>query len=104
MDYCWLRSGNRDSTPRWAWMLWTGRVPQRSAERALAVQRLNEVEACPQFVAQWTGKFVFPEGALAAIGWLELGCVLLYVIPRTAILGVVSLRGTWAEPDARTCR
>jgi hypothetical protein len=35
----------------------------------------------------------YPEGSAVAIGVLELACLALYVIPRTAVLGAVLLTG-----------
>ena len=35
----------------------------------------------------------FTAGTIIGIGWLETACVLLYAIPRTAVLGAVLLTG-----------
>jgi hypothetical protein len=47
----------------------------------------------PQFVEQWVGKLGYAETSLTGIGLLELACVVVYVIPRTAVLGAVLLTG-----------
>jgi len=45
----------------------------------------------PVFADQWVNKFGFPEWELTWVGLLELTCVTLYLIPRTAVLGGVLL-------------
>jgi hypothetical protein len=35
----------------------------------------------------------WPVEVLVALGWVELGCTLLYLVPRTAVLGAVLLTG-----------
>ena len=40
-----------------------------------------------------TGLLGFPAGTIVGIGWLEAACVLIYAIPRTAVLGAVLLTG-----------
>ncbi len=47
----------------------------------------------PELIEQFVGKFGYAEGALLAIGLLEIACVILYAIPRTAMLGAVLLTG-----------
>jgi uncharacterized membrane protein YphA (DoxX/SURF4 family) len=78
------------TTPKW--MIWTGRV----------------ISALPVFMLIMSGvmKFNLPEDALAQmkqIGWdpkvlpalgiIELGATLLYIIPQTAVLGAILLTG-----------
>jgi xanthine/uracil permease len=45
----------------------------------------------PKIVDMFVGKFGYQEGALTGIGILELVCVALYVVPRTAVLGAILL-------------
>ena len=40
-----------------------------------------------------TGLLGFPASTIVGIGWLEVACVLIYAIPRTAVLGAVLLTG-----------
>ncbi len=47
----------------------------------------------PALVADWTGKFGFPESTLSLIGVFELLCVVFYLIPRTAVFGAVLMTG-----------
>jgi len=44
------------------------------------------------YVGEWT-RIGWPAGALTGIGILQIACVLLYLIPQTAILGTVLLTG-----------
>jgi fucose permease len=47
----------------------------------------------PDAVAMFVGKFGYPEGMLTTLAVLELTCTLLYLVPRTAVLGAVLLTG-----------
>ena len=40
-----------------------------------------------------TGLLGFPASTIVGVGWLEAACVLIYAIPRTAVLGAVLLTG-----------
>jgi hypothetical protein len=40
-------------------------------------------------VQMWGSKLGYPTGSLVPIGLLELACVAVYVIPRTAVLGAI---------------
>jgi hypothetical protein len=44
------------------------------------------------YVAEFT-RIGWPGNALTLLAFLQLGCILLYVIPRTAVLGAVLLTG-----------
>jgi len=79
--------------PRGRWMLWTGRVLSALPILAMLMSASMKLSHAPQFVAMWTGKLGFPESALTGVGLLELTCVLLYAVPRTAVLGAVLLTG-----------
>jgi hypothetical protein len=41
----------------------------------------------------FTGKFGYPPATLPIFGILEVTCVVIYLIPRTAILGAILLTG-----------
>ena len=49
--------------------------------------------AAPAPVVEGTARLGYPVESVAAIGWIELVCLALYVIPRTAMLGAVLLTG-----------
>ena len=47
----------------------------------------------PAFVVQATVRLGYPESAIVGIGAVLLVCTLLYIIPRTALVGAVLLTG-----------
>lgn len=47
----------------------------------------------PQLAEQFTGTFGYPGDVTLYIGIAEITCVVLYLIPQTAILGAVLLTG-----------
>src|SRR5581483_12467643 len=49
--------------------------------------------AKPAFVVQATVQLGYPESTIVGIGLTLLVCTLLYLIPRTAVLGAVLLTG-----------
>jgi hypothetical protein len=51
-----------------------------------------KLTANPWYVAEW-GRLGYSLGALRVIGLVQLTCVVLYLIPRTAVLGTVLLTG-----------
>ncbi len=44
-------------------------------------------------VVEQIARFGYPDGALGAIAAVELACLLLYLVPRTSLLGAVLLTG-----------
>jgi hypothetical protein len=44
-----------------------------------------------------------PEHLILYIGMLEVGCTIVYLIPRAAILGAILMTGYWAAPLRRMC-
>ena len=47
----------------------------------------------PEVAKVMSGTLGFPATVISGIGLLEIACVLLYAIPRTAVLGAVLLTG-----------
>jgi hypothetical protein len=47
----------------------------------------------PQAIEMFTGKFGYHQEMLVILGVVELLCVVLYAIPRTAVLGAVLMTG-----------
>jgi hypothetical protein len=47
----------------------------------------------PEVAEQVVGKFGYPPDFVLILGIVELGCVVLYLVPRTAVLGAVLLTG-----------
>ncbi len=69
---------------------WTLTILPAFAMVMSAALKLSHASA---FADQWVNKFGFPEWELSWVGLLELACVTLYLIPRTAVLGAVLLAG-----------
>lgn len=80
------------SQPQKPWLLWTGRILSALPVLMMALGGAM-VLARPPFVLEGMGKFGYPESALLTIGVLELGSALIYVIPRTAVLGAILMTG-----------
>jgi hypothetical protein len=75
------------------WVLWTGRVLSALPALLMAFSGSMKLMHAPQVVEQFGGKFGYPESSLTGIGLLELACVVVYVIPRTAALGAILVAG-----------
>ena len=73
-------------------MIWTGRILNvLSALFLLFDGAMKLVKPAP--VVEATSRLGFPESALTGIGLVLLACTILYVIPRTAVLGAILLTG-----------
>jgi hypothetical protein len=47
----------------------------------------------PKFLEQWVGKFGFQESAASGVGIVELTVLVLYLVPRTRVLGAILMTG-----------
>jgi hypothetical protein len=47
----------------------------------------------PQVLEQMSSHFGWPGSVLFAVGLAEMGCTVLYLVPRTSVLGAVLLTG-----------
>ena len=54
-----------------------------------AVMKISQVP----MVTEGFGKMGFPAGVILPIGIVELLCTVLYIVPRTAVLGAILLTG-----------
>lgn len=79
--------------PSKKWMIWTGRVLSALPVAMLLFSASMKLSHAPQFVDAWVNKFGFSEGSLTGIGLLEIACAVVYVVPRTAVLGAILLAG-----------
>lgn len=73
-------------------MIWTGRVLSGLCA-ALFCFSASFKFIQPAEVVEQMAKFGFKQELLLGIGIVELVCTLLYLIPRTAVLGAVLLTG-----------
>ena len=72
--------------------LWTGRVLTGLAGAFLIMDGGMKLFK-PPFVVQSTVQLGYPESTIVGIGVALLACTLLYLIPRTSILGAILLTG-----------
>jgi hypothetical protein len=70
------------------WMTWTGRVLSAIPVLMLVMSAGMKLSHAKPIVEGF-GKFGFPMSLLVPVGVLELLCVIIYVIPQTAVLGAV---------------
>ncbi|TMA26419.1 MAG: DoxX family protein [Deltaproteobacteria bacterium] len=75
------------------WVLWTGRVLSAIPFLMMLLSAAMKITRNAAVVATWNSQFGFPFGALEAIGIIEAVCAILYVIPRTAVLGAILVTG-----------
>jgi len=73
-------------------MLWTGRVLSLWPVFVVLASATWKLTRNPWYVAEF-GRIGWPESALTGLALLQLGCIVLYVIPPTAVLGAVLLTG-----------
>ena len=74
------------------WAVWAGRVLGALAILVLLSSARWKLTLNPWYVAEW-GRIGYSAGALRGIGLVQLTCVVLYLIPPTAVLGTVLLTG-----------
>jgi len=72
--------------------LWAGRFLSGSAALFLLVDGGMKLFQ-PPVVVESTLQLGYPESAIVGIGVILLACTILYLIPRTAILGAILLTG-----------
>ena len=74
------------------WMLWAGRVISIWPVFVVASSATWKLTRTPFYVAEFT-RIGWPERALPLLAGLQLGAIILYIIPPTAVLGSVLLTG-----------
>jgi DoxX-like family len=74
------------------WMLWTGWVISLWPVFVVVWSATSKLTRSTWYVAEFT-RIGWPESALPLLAFLQLGSLLLYLIPRTAVLGAVLLTG-----------
>jgi len=81
----------RETAPK-RWMLWIGRVVSLWPVFVVGMSATWKLTRNTWYVAEFT-RIGWPESALPLLAFLQLGCIVLYIIPRTAVLGAVLLTG-----------
>jgi hypothetical protein len=74
------------------WMLWIGRVVSLWPAFVILTSATWKLTRSPGYVAEF-GRIGWPESALTGLALLQLSCLVLYLIPPTAVLGAVLLTG-----------
>jgi hypothetical protein len=74
-------------------MLWVGRVASALPVLMLMFSAFLKLSQKPEVVEQFGSKLGYPERLLTGLGIVEITCTILYIVPRTAVLGAVLLTG-----------
>ena len=72
--------------------LWTGRIISGLIVVFLSFDAVIKIIKIPAAV-EGTAKLGYPTGVLVPLGLVLLACVVLYVIPRTSVLGAILITG-----------
>ena len=81
----------RETTQK-PWMLWTGRVLSLWPVFVVGMSATWKLTRNPWYVGEFA-RIGWPQSDLPLLAFLQLGSLLLYVIPQTAVLGAVLLTG-----------
>lgn len=74
------------------WMLWISWVVSLWPAFVIVTSATWKLTRNPAYVAEF-GRIGWPESALTGLALIQLSCLVLYLIPPTAILGAVLLTG-----------
>ncbi len=74
------------------WMLWTGWVLSLWPAFVVITSATWKLTHNPPYVHEFV-RIGWPDSALSGLALLQLGCLALYLIPPTAVLGAVLLTG-----------
>jgi len=74
------------------WVPWVGRVLSLWPVFIVLLSATWKLTRNPWYVAEFA-RIGWPASALTLLAFLQLGCIILYIIPRTAVLGAVLLTG-----------
>jgi hypothetical protein len=88
----YARNSDARSAPLSKGRLWTGRIMSALPALFLLVDGVGKLVK-PAPVVQGTVQLGYSESVLLGLGIVLLTCTVLYVIPRTAILGAILLTG-----------
>jgi DoxX-like protein len=74
------------------WIVWTGRVISLAPVFICLSSARWKLTHSAFYVREWT-RIGWPLGEINGIGLVQIACVVLYLIPQTAVLGTVLLTG-----------
>ena len=66
--------------------IWAGRILSAIPVLLMVLSSIMKLVGGPEMMRNWAS-FGYPPSTLVPIGILEIACALLYVIPRTSVLG-----------------
>src|SRR5262249_61171415 len=72
--------------------LWTGRIMSGLPALFLLFDGAMKLVK-PEFVVKATVQLGYPESVIVPLGFVLLACTVLYLIPRTSVLGAILLTG-----------
>jgi len=72
--------------------LWAGRILSALPVLFLLLDGVMKIVK-PAFVVEATVQLGWPESVIVALGVVLIACTILYLIPRTAVLGAILLTG-----------
>jgi hypothetical protein len=82
----------QDTTaPQQRWAVWAGRILTTFPILMMAMSASMKLGHGPQAVQMFVNKLGYGEHLLAPLAAIELACIAIYAIPRTAILGAILL-------------
>ena len=73
-------------------LIWAGRILSALPVFALLGSGVMKLTQSPQVIENLT-KFGYQPGQIVSIGIVEILCTILYLIPRTSVLGAILLTG-----------
>ena len=76
------------AAPRRSWV-WPGRILSALPVLLMLFSAFLKLANKPEVIEIFSGKYGYPKQTLVPIGVAELACVVIYAIPRTAVLGAV---------------
>jgi DoxX-like family len=82
----------QEATPSSRWLVWAGRVVSVLPVLIVLMSSRWKLTSAPFYVREW-GRIGWKTPDLPFIASLQLGAILLYVIPQTSVLGCVILTG-----------
>ena len=74
-------------------LTWTGRGITALIGLMMIFSAAMKLANSPEVAKELVGRLGYPEDVTVVLGVVELACVVLYLFPRTAILGAVLLTG-----------
>ena len=74
------------------WLVWTGRLISLVPAFICLSSSRWKLTHTPWYVREWA-RIGWPVAEVSGIGVVQIACVVLYLIPQTAILGTVLLTG-----------